>query len=68
MLFDKDTPKLCAYCLYGRDYDEERILCEKRGPMPCDGHCSKYHYDPIRRKPAAGAKMKKVKNPDAFEL
>ena len=68
MLFNKDHPKICALCLYGEDYSEDTILCSKKGPVDYQGHCSKFQYDPLRRKPASGAVMRKVKDQSAFEL
>jgi hypothetical protein len=68
MLFDKEIPKICALCLYGQDYGENAILCSKKGPVNPEEHCSKFVYDPLRRKPAKGAAMKPVKDADAFKL
>ncbi len=68
MLFDKDQPKICAYCFYGQDYGSDGILCSKKGPVDPEDHCSKYVYDPLRRKPAAGAVLKPVKDENAFKL
>lgn len=68
MLFEKDTPKICAFCLYGQDYGEDGILCEKRGPVEPGECCRKYVYDPLRRRPASGAVIKKVKDPESFQL
>ncbi len=68
MLFDKDQPKLCAYCYYGQDYGPDAILCSKKGPVDPEDHCSKYVYDPLRRKPAAGAVLRPVQDAEAFKL
>ncbi len=68
MLFDKDQPKICAFCFYGQDYGRDGILCSKKGPVSPEDHCSKYVYDPLRRKPAAGAVMRPVKDENAFKL
>ncbi len=68
MLFDKDIPKICAFCLYGQDYGEDAILCSKKGPVDPQDHCSRYFYDPLRRKPASGAELRTVKDENAFRL
>ena len=44
------------------------ILCSKKGPMGLQDHCSKYTYDPLRRKPAGTAVLRPVKDKDAFNL
>ena len=68
MLFDKDIPKICAFCLYGQDYGEDAILCSKKGPVDPQAHCSRYVYDPLRRKPASGAELRTGKDENAFRL
>lgn len=68
MLFNKDTPKICAFCLYGQDYSEDTILCSKKGPVDLQDHCAKYVYDPTRRKPASGPVLRPVKDDNAFKL
>lgn len=68
MLFDKDIPQICAYCLYGQDYGEDAVLCSKKGPMEPQDHCGRFVYDPLRRKPAPGATFRPVKDKDAFRL
>jgi len=68
LLFDKDQPKICAFCFYGQDYGPDAILCSKKGPVGLQDHCSKYVYDPLRRKPAGTAIFRPVKDKDAFKL
>ncbi len=68
VLFDKDHPKICAFCFHGQDYGPDTILCSKKGPVGLQDHCSKFVYDPLRRKPAAGAVLRPIKDEDAFKL
>ena len=51
LLFDKDQPKICAFCFYGQDYGQDAILCSKKGPVGLQDHCKKYKYDPLKRQP-----------------
>ena len=44
MLFDKDHPKICAFCFHGQDYGPDAILCSKKGPVGLQDHCSKFVY------------------------
>ena len=51
MLFRKKIERSCSYCAYGTKYDEEQILCIKRGVVAVDGSCRKFQYDPCKRIP-----------------
>ena len=44
------------------------FLCSKKGPVGLQDHCSKFVYDPLRRKPAGAAVLRPVKDEDAFKL
>ena len=68
VLFDKNHPKICAFCFHGQEYGPDAILCSKKGPVGLQDHCSKFVYDPLRRKPAAGAVLRPVKDENAFKL
>lgn len=51
MLFRKKIQRSCAYCAHGTKYDEEQVLCIKRGVVAADGACRKFSYDPCKRIP-----------------
>lgn len=52
MLFRKKIDKVCTYCLYGTQVDDEQVLCIKKGVVPTHGKCRKFCYDPCKRIPA----------------
>ena len=48
----KDHPKKCAHCAFGRTVEGDTdVLCARNGVMQPDDCCSKYTYDPLKRKP-----------------
>ena len=51
MLFRKDIPRSCQYCAHGTCYEDEQILCTKKGIVPADGKCRKFKYEPCKRIP-----------------
>ena len=67
MVCDKAVRRICALCLHGRDFNHGGVLCELRGPVSPEDHCRKFIYDPLRRKPAAGA-LVKMPDGSAFKL
>ena len=52
MLFRKNVAKFCAYCAHAGQADQEQMLCKKKGFVPCDYHCWRFRYDPLKRKPS----------------
>ncbi len=43
--------KNCAHCEYsGEMYDEDYVLCSKKGVVNAAGVCRKFVYDPLKRK------------------
>lgn len=57
MLFRKDIPKDCAYCVHSSRREDGAIRCGKNGPAEAEG-CWRFSYDPMKRVP------KKAKTPD----
>lgn len=51
MLFRKKITKACTYCIHGTQIDQEQVLCIKKGVVPSEGKCRKFHYDPCKRIP-----------------
>ena len=51
MLFRKKIEKSCIYCAYGTKFDDEQVLCIKKGVVPVNGKCRKFAYDPCKRIP-----------------
>ncbi len=48
----KDYPKKCANCAFGSTVEgDTEVLCSRNGVMQPDDCCSKYTYDPLKRKP-----------------
>ncbi|MBE6787572.1 MAG: hypothetical protein E7537_04410 [Ruminococcaceae bacterium] len=52
--FNKNLPKSCSYCVYGKvlEFTNETI-CKKHGVMPERDYCKSYKYDPLKRVPKA---------------
>ena len=51
MLFRKKIERLCAYCQYGTQLEEDLILCSKKGLRNPDDKCWRFQYDPCKRIP-----------------
>lgn len=51
MLFRKKHPRSCSYCKYGTKFNDEQILCIKRGVRSENDACRKFSYDPCKRIP-----------------
>lgn len=51
MLFRKKMPKSCSYCIYGTKFNDDEILCIRKGVVSADRHCRKFEYDPCKRIP-----------------
>lgn len=50
------TEKLCIYCENATPmFDGENVLCVHCGIVPCDSHCRKFSYDPLKRVPPKSA-------------
>lgn len=52
-LFGNRVDPACAYCRYGRDTADGRmVLCEKAGVMRPHYSCRRYSYAPLKRVPS----------------
>lgn len=58
MLFRKDIPRDCSYCVHGNQTEEDKIQCAKKGVVETTEGCWRFSYDPTKRMP------KKAKAPD----
>lgn len=56
-LFRKDIEPSCSYCAHGADIGADTVICIKKGPVPADGACKKFQYDPFRRRPPEPKKL-----------
>ena len=61
MLFRKKIDRYCTYCQFAGRVDEETMVCQHYGIVPCDHRCRKFRYDPLKRVPD-GRKPKNFKN------
>lgn len=52
MLFRK-IEKSCSYCAHALKIGENVMGCKKKGPVPADGACRRFRYDPLKRVPEA---------------
>ncbi len=51
MLFRRKIPRSCSYCKHSTMFDEEQVLCIKKGVIDGDKPCRKFRYDPCKRIP-----------------
>ncbi len=52
MLFRKELPRSCSYCVWGTATEKDAVLCPKKGFKTAGDSCRKYVYDPSKRTPA----------------
>ena len=50
MLFRK-IEKSCSYCVHAIKIDDNTMACKRKGPVPVDGSCRCFRYDPFKRIP-----------------
>lgn len=50
-LFQKKIEPRCQYCALGKNSEEDRILCPKKGIMSPGSSCRSFQYDPMKRVP-----------------
>ncbi|MCL2402267.1 MAG: hypothetical protein FWC90_06450 [Oscillospiraceae bacterium] len=58
MLFDSNIEPCCAYCRHGEDLGCGEIACRKRGIMASHGYCVHFIYEPTKRVPHTGPRLK----------
>ncbi|MCR5042316.1 MAG: hypothetical protein K6C36_09505 [Clostridia bacterium] len=56
--YDPELEPACAICAKGRIAgDGVHVLCSKKGITDPDSSCSKFRYDPIKRKPRSAPEL-----------
>lgn len=57
--------KICVYCEFACPvYDEDAMLCKKKGIVSKAYTCKKFSYDPLKHKPARMAPPPKLEYVD----
>ena len=51
VLFRKKIERYCSYCQFAGKIDEETMICQFCGIVPCDHRCRRFRYDPLKRIP-----------------
>ena len=51
LLFRKNIDRYCAYCQFAGRIDEAHMICQHCGVVPCEHHCRRFRYDPLKRVP-----------------
>ena len=51
LLFWKNIDRYCAYCQFAGRIDEAHMICQHCGVVPCEHHCRRFRYDPLKRVP-----------------
>lgn len=51
VLFRKKIERYCTYCQFAGKVDENSMICQFCGIVPCDHHCRRFRYDPLKRVP-----------------
>lgn len=68
MLFRKKIEPSCGYCRFGKDGEDDMVICVKKGIMQPWQKCRSFEYDPLRRVPEAQPLPKTDIDPDSFRL
>lgn len=59
----KDIEKYCAFCIYSiTELTDTETLCKKKGAVSKIDTCSKFKYNPLKRKPAQRVRIRKNYN------
>lgn len=51
MLFRKNLPSSCLYCVHGAAVSQDRVVCAKKGLVDAGNPCRRFQYDPLKRVP-----------------
>ena len=51
MLFRRKIERACGYCARAVRIDEDTVACRRKGPVPAEGSCHRFKYDPLKRIP-----------------
>ena len=51
MLFRRKIERACAYCARAARIDDDTVACRRKGPVPAEGSCRRFKYDPLKRSP-----------------
>jgi len=61
-LFGGNITPSCKYCEFTMQYfDNDKILCEKRGVVLAGYKCRSFLYDPLKRVPKSPRVIEKIK-------
>ncbi len=57
-LFRKNVEPSCSYCNHASDIGNGNVMCIKRGVVSRDASCSRFSYDPFKRRPPEPIRLK----------
>ena len=58
MLFKKKEYRFCVNCERAAEFDEDHMLCIKKGIVGKEKCCFRFRYDPIKRMPPSASRRK----------
>lgn len=64
MLFRKKIDRYCFYCQFAGKIDDTSMICQFCGVVPCEHHCRRFRYDPLKRIPGRRASKPEPKDAD----
>jgi len=67
-LFIKTQPPACAYCLFVRPKEKNKLVCMKFGEVKPTHKCKKFVYDPLKRIPPKPVVIKQNFKPEEFKI
>ncbi|MEI3090490.1 MAG: hypothetical protein V8T01_11275 [Oscillospiraceae bacterium] len=59
MLFRKKIDRYCTYCQFSGKVDEDSVICQFCGIVPCTHHCRRFRYDPLKRVPRGQSRCRR---------